>query len=243
MSIFSAPSVTAGARADLKKELVKRDISKKVQDLILSSLLGGGALERSSSSGSIASDMAVRPSSEAGSDSPSFPKARASPVSSPSRPSPRPLPGRATTSAIPQAHSMLASLPATAFPSDPSVLAGSTTDISPVYIASERDLAGEFEGMRAGFEGKETEHNWMVRDRSVARIRGMLKGRVQDNYLEGFLVGLKSVQEGVLKTVRPSLLTPRRELTILKGLITSHDRRHLCPHPHLGTLQLPRPPL
>lgn len=45
-------------------------------------------------------------------------------------------------------------------------------DVPPLYIASVRDLEGEFQQMLAPFEGKETEHNWQSRDRSIGKIRG-----------------------------------------------------------------------
>lgn len=98
--------------------------------------------------------------------------------------------------------SLVASLPAAAFPTDPAAVHVPTTDVQAVYIADARDLQTEFERMRAGFEGKEMEHNWMVRDRSVARIRGIVKGKVQERLLEPFLVGLKGAQDGIVKTVR-----------------------------------------
>lgn len=212
-SIFSSPSVTAAARADLKKELIKHDVGKKVQDTILAAVIGGAALERSSSAGSLLSDMgsttaaghggsSQKGSSEAGSErSGPAAKPRMSPSVSATATmsaSTRPRPTKTTAAVVP---SLLASLPSAAFPSDPATVHEPTTDIEPLYIASERDLHGEFDAMKHGFEGKETEHNWMVRDRSVARIRGMLKGKAHETFLDGFLSGIKSVQEGILKTV------------------------------------------
>lgn len=171
ISIFSAPEVSAPARADLKKEMIKKDVSKKIQDTILAAVLGGGSASSTTEEGGegIAEETA--------------PPAR-----------PRPL-ARSTTSAL----SSTSALPAAAFSSEP--LQG-PADISPIYIASEKDLADEFEAMRAGFEGKETEFNWMVRDKSIGRIRGMLRGGVTSGaFAELFLAAFKGVLEGVLKTV------------------------------------------
>lgn len=199
--------------------MIAADVNKRVQDAILSAVIGGSsALERSSSAGSLLSDMgsttaaghggsSQKGSSEAGSDRSGPTQSSFRPRLAPSTTAPptsaraRPLPTvRATTTAVP---SLLASLPSAAFPSDPSAVHNPITDIDPVYIASERDLAGEFEAMKEGFSGKETEFNWMIRDRNVAKIRGMLKGNAEENYLEGFLAGIKSTQDGILKTVRP----------------------------------------
>lgn len=191
ITVFSASNVSAPAKADLKQEMVKRAVAKKVQDAILAAVLGGGADRRMSAStaGSTAPDSAISPKSS--------PSIR-------SRPLPRP-------STIPT------TLPAAAFSSEP--LPGAA-DTRPIFIASERDLATEFESMKAGFEGKETEHNWMVRDKSIGRIRGMIKGGITDGeFLQSFLVALKNVLEGVLKTVGVLYRG-------WKGVLTLCRRRH-----------------
>jgi CLIP-associating protein 1/2 len=69
-------------------------------------------------------------------------------------------------------------------------------------VASARDLEHEFADMFPHFEGKETERNWLPRDKSITRIRGMLKGDVHIRFPEGFLHGLRSgMLEASLKTV------------------------------------------
>ncbi|WVO13086.1 hypothetical protein L204_100696 [Cryptococcus depauperatus] len=75
-------------------------------------------------------------------------------------------------------------------------------DVEIVYIASAHDLEREFSALLPHFEGKETEQNWLPRERAIARIRGMLKGGSHNKYKEGFISGLKSGGiEGVGKTV------------------------------------------
>lgn len=71
--------------------------------------------------------------------------------------------------------------------------------ISPVYIASPGDLDRTFTAMMPSFEGKETEHNWLAREQSILKLRGMLRTGVQDQLYDGFLAGLKSIHEGILK--------------------------------------------
>lgn len=172
--------------------MIKLDVNKKVQETILAAVLGGGSgsMERTGSAASVASGSE---NAGAGSDvNGSHPSASTNPTLPPiARFRPRP----------PSPASLVASLPSAAFPSDPSAVHAPTTDIQPVYIADLRDLQTEFERMREGFEGKETEHNWMVRDRSIARIRGMVKGNVQERLVEPFLAGIKGVQDGITKTV------------------------------------------
>lgn len=52
------------------------------------------------------------------------------------------------------------------------------------------------------FEGKETEHNWQLRDRAVSRVRGMLKGEVHLRYTDVFMDGLRGgFMTNTLKTV------------------------------------------
>lgn len=41
-------------------------------------------------------------------------------------------------------------------------------------IASPKDMESEFAAMLSSFEGKETEHNWIQRDKYINRIRGNL---------------------------------------------------------------------
>lgn len=200
IDIFSASSVTPAAKADLKKEMAKRDVSKKVQDTVLAAVLGGGGLERSPSSTSLTSGFATSttPAGPHGTtdsdDASATPRTKS--ATSAGRTSGRA--GNGTT------HSPLTALPAAAFLADPSAAPGPILEISPVYIASERDLANEFEQMKPGFEGRESEHNWMLRDKSIATMRGMLQGGVEKQFAEPFLTGVKSVQDGILKTVSVS---------------------------------------
>jgi hypothetical protein len=57
--------------------------------------------------------------------------------------------------------------------------------------------------MAPPFEGRESEHNWQLRDKSVTRVRGMLKGDVHLRFPEAFMEGLKSgYLTHTLKTVR-----------------------------------------
>lgn len=56
--------------------------------------------------------------------------------------------------------------------------------------------------MLSFFEGKETEENWAPRERSILRIRGMMKGQAHVKYQAAFIAGLKDgIVEGLSKTV------------------------------------------
>lgn len=205
--VFSAPSVTPAAKGDLKKEMIKLDVNKKVQEAVLAAVLGGGP-----ASSSTAASAATSPGPQADTVSVSDDGQQEPPRARRRPPSPETL---------------AANLPASAFPSDPSAVhtpAVSAADIPPVYIATARDLHAEFQPMKAGFEGRETEHNWVMRDRSVTRLRGMVKADVKGRCGDEFLTELKGVVEGVLKTV-----SARRDWSdLLVDALTARvtDERH-----------------
>lgn len=53
-------------------------------------------------------------------------------------------------------------------------------------------------------QGKETEHNWLDREKSIIRIRGMVRGGVYNRYPDAFFLGLKGgILEKTLKGVSP----------------------------------------
>lgn len=106
-----------------------------------------------------------------------------------------------------------APLPSAAFPSAASQPLSNGTPAEPqaIYLASAADLSEEFEKMKPGFEGKETEFNWIVRDKNIGRVRGMIQGGVAGGELrDAFLDAFKGILEGVLKTVGPRLLVSCR---------------------------------
>ncbi|GAA6001569.1 hypothetical protein JCM10207_006728 [Rhodosporidiobolus poonsookiae] len=231
IAVFTHPSVNAAAKADLKKAMVKLDVSKKVQDQILGAVLGGagastsGALERSPSQASLSS-LGGKSDSTRSAGSAQLPPAVPAVPDGPARRTRSQQAAASTTSSSTAAHtpSLLASLPAAAFPSDPSAVhAPSSSDLAPVYVASERDLRADFDAMKPGFEGKETEHNWQVRDRSIATIRGMILGGVARGELQAaFVKATKEVAEGIAR-ISSSLRTTLAisTLTLISELATS----------------------
>lgn len=157
--------------------MYKLQVTKKVQDQILLAVLGPEEV------GAVYGEPASGESSTMKS------------------PSSKPLPPRSVTLVSP---SSLPPLPSTAFPSENSqpLSNGSQSEVAPIYIASELDLRQEFSTMLEGFDGKETEFNWIVRDKNIGRIRGMVRGGIRRTpFADDFLVAFKSVLDGVLKTV------------------------------------------
>ncbi|KAM0724175.1 hypothetical protein Q7P37_000057 [Cladosporium fusiforme] len=74
-----------------------------------------------------------------------------------------------------------------------------TVPMDPIYVHTERELNDIFQDMLPHFDGKETEHNWMPRDKSVLKVRRLLKGNAPTEYHAAFMVGIKSLVDGVLK--------------------------------------------
>ncbi|TIB93662.1 hypothetical protein E3Q19_00860 [Wallemia mellicola] len=70
--------------------------------------------------------------------------------------------------------------------------------LDPVYVASGKDLEKEFESMHILFSGKETEQNWIPRETQIKRLRGMLRGEVQQQYHDIFIQGVKHNVDGII---------------------------------------------
>ncbi|KAL0568031.1 hypothetical protein ABG067_009526, partial [Albugo candida] len=54
--------------------------------------------------------------------------------------------------------------------------------------------------MLKAYHDKETEFNWEARDKSITRLRGLLRGNATESpYLEVLLPGLKQLVDGIVK--------------------------------------------
>ncbi|KAK5131033.1 hypothetical protein LTR08_001383 [Meristemomyces frigidus] len=71
--------------------------------------------------------------------------------------------------------------------------------MDPIYVDGTRDVEDMFREMLPPFEGKETEENWMLRDKSVLKVRRLLKGNAPNEYHHAYMAGVKSAIEGILK--------------------------------------------
>ncbi|KZT33731.1 hypothetical protein SISSUDRAFT_992747, partial [Sistotremastrum suecicum HHB10207 ss-3] len=180
IEIFTAPSVADAARADLKREMAKKNVRKGIVEEVLAKVLGGGSSAQSEPIHEAAIPLPLsRSNTQRGTPrAPPIQAAQNERESSPSRPA-----SRATEVPLP----------------------GASDSVSAIYIASAKDLEHEFQQMapffEASYNGKETEQNWADRERSIVRIRGMLAGDVHVRYRDVFLAGLKSSLEKTLKTL------------------------------------------
>ncbi|KAK4972910.1 suppressor of tub2 mutation [Elasticomyces elasticus] len=74
-----------------------------------------------------------------------------------------------------------------------------TVSMDPLFVHSHRELEDIYRDMLPYFEGKEDEHNWTLRDKSVFKIRRLLKGNAPNEYHQAFMAGIKSALDGILK--------------------------------------------
>jgi CLIP-associating protein 1/2 len=56
--------------------------------------------------------------------------------------------------------------------------------------------------MLKAYQDKETEFNWEARDKSITRLRSLLRGNaIETPYLEVLLPGIKQLVDGIVKAV------------------------------------------
>lgn len=178
-------TATEMARTDLKKEMTKKNVRKAIVDSVLNQLLSASANH----------------APQTLDDAPSRTKEYIPPSVALSN-SRRPTASNSddmignksgTTPYRPASRSETSTPLAT-----PAV---DSVQVQPVYVTSTRDLETELAELVRPFEGKETEHNWPARERSILRIRGMLSGGVTVKYPDAFRLQLKDLLPITLKTV------------------------------------------
>lgn len=81
-----------------------------------------------------------------------------------------------------------------------------TVQMDPLYVHTQRELEDHFHGMLPHFEGKESEQNWVARDKNILKLRRLLKGNAPHDMHAAFAAGIKSVLDGIIK-VASSLRT------------------------------------
>lgn len=74
-----------------------------------------------------------------------------------------------------------------------------TISMEPVYVYGHRELEDMFRDMHQYFEGRESEQNWLPREKSILKIRRMLKGNAPTEHEAVFVAGVLSLRDGILK--------------------------------------------
>ena len=83
----------------------------------------------------------------------------------------------------------------------PSAMSSPSEVIDPLYMETSRDLEEMFRDMQQCFEGKESEQNWSRREKSILKLRRITNGNSPQEFTVAFLAGIKSLLDGILKTV------------------------------------------
>ncbi|KAJ4289008.1 suppressor of tub2 mutation [Kalmusia sp. IMI 367209] len=71
--------------------------------------------------------------------------------------------------------------------------------MDPLHIYTQRELEDIFRDMAPPFEGKESEQNWIARDKNTTKLRRITKGNAPTDFHGAFIVGIKSLLDGILK--------------------------------------------
>ncbi|KAJ4985055.1 hypothetical protein SVAN01_09426 [Stagonosporopsis vannaccii] len=71
--------------------------------------------------------------------------------------------------------------------------------MDPIHVYTQRELEDMFRDMAAPFEGRESEQNWIGRDKNTLKMRRILKGNAPAEFHTAFMVGIKSLLDGILK--------------------------------------------
>lgn len=81
----------------------------------------------------------------------------------------------------------------------PPAPAQEVVSMEPLYAHTQRELDEIFREMHPHFEGKETEQNWMARDKSTLKLRRLNKGNAPSEYHQAWMAGIKGLLDGILK--------------------------------------------
>ena len=80
--------------------------------------------------------------------------------------------------------------------------------MDPVFVDSQRELEDMLRDMLPHFEGKESEENWILRDKDITKLRKLTKGNAPSEFHAAYMSGLKQLQEGTLKAANTLRTTP-----------------------------------
>jgi CLIP-associating protein 1/2 len=183
---YSRRNAPGHAKADLKKQLILRDIRKSIATYIMLQL-------------GISSDTV-----EATSSTQSRPIELAS--STQSRPKPQ----------------FSQSMSAVEMPPS-SQTEPEQEQMDPLDVYSKHELEDIFSAMHPSFEGRESEQNWLAREKNCTKLRRMTRGNAPTEYQLLFLAGIKALLDGILKAVN-SLRTTLSS----RGCLTIQDLARIC---------------
>lgn len=74
-----------------------------------------------------------------------------------------------------------------------------TVSMDPIHVYTQRELEDMFRDMAPPFEGRESEQNWIGRDKNTLKLRRILKGNAPTEFHAAFMAGMASLRDGILK--------------------------------------------
>ncbi|KAI3394217.1 hypothetical protein diail_3032 [Diaporthe ilicicola] len=76
-----------------------------------------------------------------------------------------------------------------------------TETVEASYLNTTRELDDMFTQMHAHFDGRESEHNWMLREQSINKLRRLMAGNAVSDYHDQFLAGMRGMLDGIIKAI------------------------------------------
>ncbi|KAI4129163.1 MAG: hypothetical protein LQ347_003892 [Umbilicaria vellea] len=83
----------------------------------------------------------------------------------------------------------------------PSSTAEDAEQLEPIYVNTNREIEDIFREASPYFEGKESEQNWTHREKTVVKLRKITKGNAPSDFTATYLLSVKGLLDGILKTV------------------------------------------
>lgn len=83
----------------------------------------------------------------------------------------------------------------------PTSTADDAEQLEPIYLNTFRELEDFVREISPYFEGKESEQNWSHREKSVVKFRKITKGNAPSDFTTAYLLSVKGLLDGILKTV------------------------------------------
>jgi CLIP-associating protein 1/2 len=71
--------------------------------------------------------------------------------------------------------------------------------IDPLYVNTAKEIDEMIRDMQPHFEGKETEQNWIAREKSVVKLRKLTRGNAPQDFTNNYIAGIKTMLDGILK--------------------------------------------
>ncbi|GLA58105.1 suppressor of tub2 mutation [Aspergillus tubingensis] len=75
------------------------------------------------------------------------------------------------------------------------------SDVEPIIVSSAREIDEFVRLMTPYFEGRESEDNWVHREKSVITLRRLTHGNAPHAYSQTFVAAIKSILDGIFKVV------------------------------------------